>query len=259
MKKTLPFRLCSTASVPSYDLNPAQVFKFLRCLTGVVLKATGTSGARERALFALLLSLIFPSAFAQGWVNFMNSPATLFSVRNSNGAQVGINGTYFFSILTAPLGTIDPGQFTFGGLYATNLQVAGRFSGGTFVSAPNWAVGTSKSFVIAGWSANLGFVWDPAWLTGVFSHPGYFGVSAIATGEAGGIISTNLPPLPPLNPFGGGTGLQSGFSLYAVDVPELSTAQISALGTGSIFLWRCRRKVVLDRTRRWLSKAFYST
>lgn len=258
MKKSLLFRLGSAATVPSYDLNPAQVFKFLRCLPGGVPKAAGTSGARERALCALLLSLIFPSAFAQGWINFMNSPATLFSVRDSTGAQVGINGTYFFSVLTAPLGTIDPGQFTFGGLYATNLQVAGRFAGGAFVSAPNWAAGTSKSFMIAGWSANLGFVWDPAWLTGVFSHPGYFGVSAIATGEAGGIISTNLPPLPPLNPFGGGTGLQSGFSLYAVDVPEPSTAQITALGTGLIFLWR-RRKVVLVRTRRWLSTAFYST
>jgi len=248
MNKALTEALAGSYSV----YQGAQIFKILRTFAGTVLKASLPSRSRQ---LAFLLSLVCPTAFAQGWINFMNSPTTLFSVRNSNGAQVGINGTYYFSILTAPVGTIDPSQFSFGGLYATNLPVAGRFSWGTFVSVPDWAVGSSKSFMIAGWSANLGFVWNPAWLAGVFTQPGYFGLSAIATGEAGGIISTNLPPLPPLNPFGGGTGLQSGFALFPVDVPEPSTAAIVVLATGLTLSLRCRKLVRSKTTSRWRSIA----
>src|SRR5579862_7957004 len=131
----------------------------------------------------------------------MNSPATLFSVRNSDGTPVDLPGTYYFSLLTAPPGTTDPTLFSFSGVYATNLSAAGRFFGGTFLAVPNWAVGTNKAFLIAGWSASLGVDWRQAWLNRTFTAPGYFGLSSIGSGVAGGIIDTNLPPLPPLVPF----------------------------------------------------------
>jgi hypothetical protein len=194
---------------------------------------------RRQALFGLVLSLVFPSAFAQGWINFLNSPVTLFSVRNSNGTEIGLNGTYYFSLLTAPVGTSDPAQFVFNGVYATNQPVAGRFFGGSFLAVPNWGIGSSKSYLIAGWSASLGFTWNPAWLDGVFSSSGYFGMSPIGTGVAGGIFDTNKPPIPPLNLFGG-TGIQAGFSLYPVDVPEPPSAAIATLGAGLLFFWSRR-------------------
>lgn len=193
----------------------------------------------KRTFFALLFLAAF-SAFPQGWVNFMNSPATLFSVVDPGGPHVSSIGTFYFSLLTAPAGTGDPAQFTFSGLYATNQATAGRFFGGTFLAAPNWAIGSSQAYLIAGWSASLGYEWNQAWLNGVASGSGYFGVSSIATGIAGGIFDTNKPPIPPLNLFGGATGIASGILLYPVDVPEPSTAALAACGAGLLFHWRRR-------------------
>lgn len=153
-----------------------------------------------------------------------------------------MNGTYYFSLLVAPAGAADLAQFTFSGLYATNLAFAGRFSGGTFVPAPNWAVGTTKSYFLAGWSASLGADWQQAWLDGVFSQAGYFGLSTIGTGEAGGIIDTNRPPLPPLNLFGGTTGIRSGFTLEPVGVPEPALPVFVGLGTAVVFSVHAFRK-----------------
>src|SRR5262249_35649711 len=92
-----------------------------------------------------LLSLSYTCALAQGWVNFMNSPTTLFNVKNPDGTDVVLKGTYYFSLLAAPPDVVDFSQFTFTGLYATNQTVVGRFFGGTFLEAPNWAVGAAKS------------------------------------------------------------------------------------------------------------------
>ena len=184
---------------------------------------------KKRTLI-FLLGLGYTCAVAQGWVNFMNSPSTLFSVKNPDGTDVVPNGTYYFSLLAAPTGVVDFSQFTLTGLYATNQATAGRFFGGTFLEAPSWPVGTAKAFLIAGWSASLGSAWNSLWLNGDFSGSGFFGLSAIGAGVAGGIIDPNSPPLPPLNLFGGSAGLQSGFSLYPVGIPEPSIAAIIAVG-----------------------------
>jgi len=204
----------------------------------------------KRPILFLLFNLRFTCAIAQGWVNFMNSPATLFSVRNSDGVDVGLHGTYFFSLLTAPPDTADFNQFTFTGVYATNQAVAGRFFGGTFLEVPNWPVGTNKSYLIAGWSGSLGPTWNPDWMNSEFSTNGYFGLSLVGFGAAGGIFDTNRPPLPPLNLFGGATGIQSGFSLYPVGVPEPSSVAVTALGVAlQVYLRRCKRsRERLERT-----------
>lgn len=184
-----------------------------------------------RAIFGFGLWFTCSTALAQGWINFMNSPGTLITISDSTGIQPVAQGTYYFSLLTAPPGIMDPAQFSFGGLYATNQTTPGRFFGGTFVQAPNWPVGANKSFIIAGWSANLGANWNQAWLHGIFSNSGYFGLSSVGTGIAGGIFDTNRPPLPPLVPFGGKTGIQTGFSLFPVDVPEPSIGAMILVGT----------------------------
>ena len=194
----------------------------------------------KKCIVILWLALC-ASTFAQGWINFMNSPVTLFSVRNADGSDVGVHGTYYFSLLTASADVVDFSQFTFAGVYATNQSVAGRFFGGTFLQVPTWAVGTNKSFLIAGWSASLGPTWSPLWLHNTFSNSGFFGLSSIGQGMAGGIIDTNHPPLPPLNLFGAASGIQSGFSLYPVDVPEPSTMAVVVSGIALIAYVNSRR------------------
>lgn len=183
---------------------------------------------------ALISFAASASIFAQGLVNFANTPNTLVSV------QVSPLGP--FSVMSAPQGTYSFGLFLgqpdttwfFTGLFATNTGTDGLFTGGV-VAVPGWPVGVSTNYFIAGWSGGPGFA--PAWLA-FQGLPGFFGVSgAIATGAAG-----DGGAAPTLNLFDGGVGtLQSGFYLYNFLVPEPSTAAIATIGTGLLF-FRCLRR-----------------
>lgn len=186
-----------------------------------------------------LLELALP---AQGIINFANNATTL--VTAGPPAQTGFRwwGPCYFGLLTAPLGTTDPTQFTFSGLYATNLPATGRFRGGMGVMVPGWLPGAPKSFLVAGWSADLGVYWNQNWLSGLFSNTGYFGISSIGSAAAGG-------SLPPLNLFGGSTGIQSGFTLAPVDVPEPSLGKLVVLAVAIFFRRGWRRPFV---ARRWV-------
>jgi hypothetical protein len=64
-------------------------------------------------------------------------------------------GQFYFALLTAPAGSRFFQQFTFTGQYATNTGAAGIFNGGSDVSVPGWAPGTSMSYVVFGWSSAL--------------------------------------------------------------------------------------------------------
>jgi hypothetical protein len=206
---------------------------------------------RKRTL-SVLLSLIFSSAGAQGLVNFFNNSATLFSARPDSPARPGgSQGLYYFALLTAPEGTTDPNQFSFSGLYATNQTAWGRFFGGNAIAVPGWLPGTSRSYLVAGWTPNLGHDWNPSWLDSVFINAtGFFGFSSIGSGVAGGFNGTG--PIPPLNLFGGATGIQSGFELYPVNVPEPSALGLVMIGVASLHSLRApwRRRYEQSLTQR---------
>jgi hypothetical protein len=102
-----------------------------------------------------------------------------------------------------------------------------------------WDFGTrlgawvTKSFFVAGWTADLGHDWNQRWMSGIFGTQGHWGISMIATGVAGGFDGTG--PLPPLNLFGGATGVQSGFVLHTVEpVPEPSILGMTLLGAATL-------------------------
>jgi PEP-CTERM motif-containing protein len=193
----------------------------------------------KTALFIFLLSFGISAASAQGEINFINGPATLFTIREGSGAFVPPEpGTYYFALLTAPAGTTDPLQFTFSGVYATNFRVAGFLFGGNNVAVPGWMPGTSRSFLVAGWTSSLGHDWNQDWLTGTFNAIGYFSLSSVGMGPAGGFDGPF--PYPPLNLFGGATGIQTGLTLTAV--PEPSTAAVVGLGVATLALFRRGRK-----------------
>lgn len=146
--------------------------------------------------FAALLGmgLSNTAAFTQGLVIFANGPTTLISSGPPGAAAAfpaGPVGAYYFALLTAPTAA---GPFSFTGVYATNTTAAGRFGSASYTPAvPGWAPGATMFYEVAGWSAVMGTAFNPAWITNYMtwsptqSLHGYFGVSAIASGVAGGI------------------------------------------------------------------------
>lgn len=177
-----------------------------------------------------MISLSGLSAAAQGLVNFNNTAATLFSAGPAGPPINAVPGSFYFALLTAPLGATDPGQFSFSGIYATNTSVPGRFFGGSGVEVPGWLAGDTRSFRVAGWSASLGLTWDPAWLNGLFDSGGFWGLSGIGTGSPGGAYAGGPPLIPPLILFGGATGIRGGFNFYPVPVPEPATVPLLLIG-----------------------------
>ena len=172
-------------------------------------------------------------ASAQGLINFFNNSSTLVSA----GPSEIYKGSYYFALLTSPVGA---DTFTFVGVYGTNQTVRGRFNGGFAVAIPGWAPGTARDFEVVGWSGSLGHDFNSAWLDGDFGGVfGFFGISAVGTGQAGG--PTAIGTLPNLNIFGGASGIQQGFDLVAPLIPEPSILSLAGLGAAALLAFRRRR------------------
>jgi hypothetical protein len=194
----------------------------------------------------LCLSAVTTGAFAQGLVTFANSGSTLTTatINNQTAATAGAVGSWYYGLLVAPAGTVDPKAFTFANVYATNLSTAGRLFGGVGVAATGWAAGANMSYEIAVWSSSLGHNWNAGWLTAgpndaIWGAGGNFGLSGIATGISGGAGS---PASPPYNLFGGATGIASGFNAAAVGgVPEPSSMALAGLGAAALLIFRRRK------------------
>ena len=177
----------------------------------------------------LFESTLLHSALGQGLVAFANGPTTLISTYYY-GTLVQPPGYYHFGLL---ISSTASGPFTFSGVYATNTT-PGRLGPNSYTPAvPGWSPGETMFYMVAGWSASLGTRFDPAWLTGNFARPGVFGLSAVASGVAGGGSPVPAPPFPLF----GGTGLP-GFAMYLVDIPEPSGL---ALCIGILFIGGCQR------------------
>jgi len=190
----------------------------------------------------LCLSAMTTGAFAQGLVNFNNSASTLISAQIGTTVATlsGPSGTYLFGLLTSASAT---GPFTFAGVYGTNLvnTTGGRFTGGNGVAVTGWQPGATLFYEIAGWaSANGAGTFNAAWVQAngkpaTSGLPSLFGVSAIASGVAGG-GAQSLPPLPL---FGGASGLTQGFTL--VGVPEPTSMALAGLGAAALLIFRRRK------------------
>src|ERR1041384_62750 len=90
------------------------------------------------------------SAFAQGTVNFNNTPGTLFYTNSTAiGGNIGaangtMGGPFYYGLFIAPVGqqmggtNVDlfSGPWTFTGVYATNTTAGGRLSGGPGTGVP---------------------------------------------------------------------------------------------------------------------------
>ena len=147
-------------------------------------------------------------------------PPTCTTLISVDGAVTA--GTYYYALLSAPVGTTDRTAFQFSGLYATNTATAGRLQGGSLLGVTansTWGANVTRDFFVAGWSSDLGATFNPAWLSLNFAPAttGFFGWSAIATGTSGGTDPITQQTFPAL-PLWSGLTLTSGFNL--APIPE---------------------------------------
>jgi len=197
----------------------------------------------KKLIATMCLTALATAAFAQGTVRFANSAQTLV-MNGLTGQAVASTGTFYFGLFTGADGETDATKIATLGLYATNSATAdGRFVllPLTGVAVPGWTTGDTKTFVVRGWSADLGHDWNPLWLEGTF--PGatpnsVFGTSMIGVGAAGGTDSLGNP-VPALSIFGAAPALTEGFTLEVV--PEPTTMALAGLGVAALLIFRRRK------------------
>jgi len=252
----------------------------LRRLDGCVLatEARPVNGKmptkKPATMFAL--NVLATSLLAQGTVNFLNSPATLIRTNAlASGGTIGPTATnlggFYYGVFTAPstVTSLSPSDlltptWTFTGLYGSNrpTSTGGRLVGGGFgVTVPTgWAEFETRSFVVAGWSANVAL---PDWTAvqvqltgtsfnnGIWSGPnwspssagGFFGVSAVGVGTA--YPGVGYFDLPIFTLFGTTQVLEGtpipGFDLFVVNAPEPSTWTLAAFGIVALLASRACR------------------
>jgi hypothetical protein len=195
-------------------------------------------------------------SFGQGFVNFSaganvytriatnsspGGPSTGFMLGPSSGL------VYYFALFVAPstttnlaFPTFDPTQagFTFTPGLGTNINSSiGRFNGNSSTDGhpvPGYPPSSTASFIIAGWSANIGSSWAEvqSWIQGrpVVGSP-YFGLSGVATDiMVGGDIPT-------WDIFGTGPGQIPGFTLM-LQTPEPSSPGLFTIGAVLLVMFR---------------------
>jgi hypothetical protein len=232
----------------------------------------------KKLVTALCLTVVAAGALAQGTVNFNNTSATLVSTNGAaRGLGVGATATYtsggqvfYYALFTAPstvssLAASDllTGTWTFSGIYASNTSTfatGGRFNGGLGAATlQGWPASQTNSYALASWSANIaGQNWSavanqlvganlaggewrgPNWNS--TSDLGYFGVSAVGFGKAGGGSASD----PAFSLFGAGptatgTPITSGFTDFVVSVPEPTSFALAGLGAAALVIFRRRK------------------
>jgi hypothetical protein len=148
------------------------------------------------------------------------------------------------STVTSVSGVTDP-NWSFLGVYATNTTSAsgGRLNGGLVILSPAYAVGSTFSFLVRGWSSSIaGQDWSAAqtFMHNFEADPNasgsagqLFGASDIAVMQVGG------GGLPPQFVFATtpGTSVQ-GFLLDQVPIPEPSIFALIGLGGATVLIFR---------------------
>jgi len=225
----------------------------------------------KKLITTLAMASIATGVFAQGQVAFANLTGGLttnsvassyaasgFTANAGGSGKLALTSAYYFTLLydTAatpannnPL-TAGWSQVTVGGtaVIGTNALAAGDMEGpkgGGTMLPDNWAAGTAGSFIIVGWSANLGSSWSTVageladnWgnIAGYAANQNYwFGVTSMGTATP-----SSLPSGPTqLWPIVGNT-----FALNEVGpgvVPEPATMALAAIGGASLLLFRRKK------------------
>jgi hypothetical protein len=189
---------------------------------------------------------------------------------SGNAATVANGGSFMYALFIQPYtGTLSStatnpieNGWNLATIYGTGAPVIatnGVIPGGLFgpggasgVAIDGWAFPTNEFsylssgreyFMIAGWSTSLGTSWEQlsdllADNFATFSAPGFFGVSTIGNGYAGG-----GPLLLPESLFGNNAVTQGvgAFTMYEIPIPEPTTMALAGLGGLSLLLFSRRK------------------
>lgn len=131
----------------------------------------------RRLLATLFLSTAF-SCRADAPVDFINGLSVRIqtnaaAIGGSTGFTAAVSNTFHYALFIAPpavtnislsLHELLTPTWYFTGLYATNQSInpggsAGRLLGGINIPAPGWPDNQKMSFIVVGWSTNLGSDW----------------------------------------------------------------------------------------------------
>jgi len=238
----------------------------------------------KKLAVTLSLLAIAAGAFAQGSITVANTTTTLFRTNAvGSAAQGGTAGSalsatgpgYFYEVLTAPstVTTVDASlqalvtgtTWSDTGLHPVNTGIAGRMSASSS-TVNNWGAGSAQSYIIVGWSGDLGSTWSQVSALingstlsgGVWSgnlstfastlpagQNAFVGATSVGWRQAGGVTTAGTIPTPVI--FGTvddaqGTTLKTPTDLFVVGVPEPTSFALAGLGAAAMMIFR-RRKV----------------
>jgi hypothetical protein len=234
----------------------------------------------KKLAVTLCLSALATAVFAQGSINIANSTSTFLRTNaiatggtaGNTGGGAGTGGNFVYGIFTAnsTVTSLTPSlqellspAWTFTGVYGTNTTIStgGRLSGGSPNTLAGWPAGTTNSFVVVGWSSNIGGqnwnavaaqlagatlaggMWTGTnWNSNLPANGAFLGASAVSFGSAGG-GTTGTGPFSVFGtgPSGQGNPLTSGFDMFVVNVPEPTSFALLGLGTAALVIFRRRK------------------
>lgn len=202
----------------------------------------------KRWIIAFYMAALGTLAHGQGLVNFVNSSTTLISYQAvwmnppSGVLPGGAPGSYFFALMTAPVGDVNVNHFQFAGVYATNTVAEGRISGGLDVPVIGWAAGQARNYLVVGWPSFLGSNFNTVFAGLTPSQYASY-CSPIAMGVAGGFDGVGA--LPAWSLFGSSPAL-GGFAIQPI--PEPGSALLVLFG--AVLIRTVRRGNSRDRSVR---------
>ena len=236
----------------------------------------------KKLAVTLSLLAVAAGAFAQGSVTVANTTTTLFrtnavgtpSQGGTAGSALSATGPgYFYEVLTAPstVTTVDSSlqallsaPWSDTGLHPVNTGLAGRMSSAS-TTVNGWLAGVAQSYIIVGWSGNLGSTWAEVssklvgsslqggvWTGGGLqaaaaglTNNAFLGATAIGWRQAGGVTTAGTIPTPVI--FGTvddaqGTTLKTSTDLFVVQaIPGPTTMALAGLGLGALVIFRRRK------------------
>ena len=206
----------------------------------------------KKLVLTLSLVGVVACSFAQGTINFVNTPATLISAGGVS-APGSATSQFNFAIFLAASDTVNgigqsgPAIGT-GSLFLTpnganvNGTGAGRLANASSLATTGgFGPGSTVDFIVRGWSANAGATYAEAlafWNNGSPSANMYIGQSLVGNDLVlgGGAIGAS-------GVMGAGAFQVGGFNLGlvpAVVVPEPSSLVLAGLGAASLLAFRRR-------------------